>query len=201
MMIKKLCAVLLIASLTTPAARGAFIDASNIGVNWTVMSGEDLTVLIFLTNHASDSLKYAVDLELSLSGSGTLPTIKSIDLRASGAIFADGAQYPNPGRGIGTSNAIRSADLSGDTTTAEGLLAQVVIGTAGVAPGTYTLAPVPEGDGSFTGTKVWDLDFNEIPLTFAPGTITVIPEPSLLALSGIAALALLVFHSRRRRRP
>jgi hypothetical protein len=196
---KRLCIVFLTASFAASAVDGAVIDASNGGVPWTVMPGDDLTVSILLTNGASDPAKYSVDLELLLSGSGTLPTIQSIDLLASGAIFSEGTQYPNPGQGIGTSNAFRSAGLNGDTTLAQGLLAKVVIDTTGVEPGNFTLTAIPDSDGGYTGTKVWDAGLNEIPLTFSSGTITVTPEPSALALSAIAALAMFVFHCWGRR--
>lgn len=196
---KQLCVMFLTVSFAASAAYGSVIDASNGGANWTVMPGDNLTVSVLLTNGVSDPAKASVDLELLVSGSGTLPTIQSIDLLASGAIFAGGNQYSIPNWGQGTSNAFHSVDLNGGTTTAQGLLAKVVIDTTGVGPGNYTLAAIPYGDGSYTGTDVLDAGYNEIPLTFSSGTITVTPEPSTLVLSGIAALAMLAFHCWGRR--
>jgi hypothetical protein len=86
--------------------------------------------------------------------------------------------------------------MNGGTTGKEGLLAWFVICTTkDVADGVYTLAAIPSGvGGKYAGTHVIDgVNFEDIPMTFVSGTITVVPEPSTLVLGGFAALTLLTF--------
>ncbi|MCE5268512.1 MAG: hypothetical protein LLG00_11565 [Planctomycetaceae bacterium] len=187
---KRLAIMFLATSLVASMAWGATIDLSNHGEKWTVPTGGVITVPVMLTNGVNDPAKCSVDLELVLTGTGMLPRIQNIDLLAGGAIFEGGTQYPTPCRGIGTSDAFRSVDLGGGATNAGGFLANVVIDTTGIAAGEYTLAAVADG-GLYTGTKVWDEEFNEVSVSFQPGVLTVVPEPSALATCVIVAFAAL----------
>jgi hypothetical protein len=191
--------VFLIAVFTVSMAVCADIDASHGGNGWTVASGNNLVVPVQLTNSPGDMGKHAMDLELLIAGgAGILPKIQDIDLLAAGAVFnMTGSDQNLTTEGAGSVNAFRGVRLSGSVTTfSDGLLANVLISTVGVTPGTYTLTPL--ADGPHGGCWLWTVDADAIPLTMKAGTITVTPEPSGLVLSGIAALAFWAFCCRRK---
>ena len=84
---------------------------------------------------------------------------------------------------------------------ANGALGNLVVSTAGVAPGVYDLrmtAMVTGGGGGSTSTFVapgFSLDYG----SFTNGTITVVPEPSTLALAAFGFAGLAAWRWRRRR--
>jgi hypothetical protein len=120
------------------------------------------------------------------------PDISSVDI-VTGTIFGgnnQGADYPGSYPQFAQRTIITQADTSITLGDQPALLATILLDTTGVAPGTYDLllggSPLSLGRVEF-----YDAAGNVVVPTIVNGSVTVVPEPSSLVLSLMAAVALL----------
>ena len=179
------------------AVAGAVLHAETITINnISAAAGGSVTVPVYISGGANVS---AVTLAFSvgdggsvLGGTETL-TISSVDYLA-GTIWS--GHVVNTGESP-SSPPVQSAIIAGvnlvgsDTVAASGRLMTFTIDLSSATPGeVLTLDP----DATHSGLSVaTDVNGVSVPLSFASGNLTVVPEPSSLVLCGIAALGLVAF--------
>ena len=122
------------------------------------------------------------------------PNITSVDIIGTGTVFSNTLTDTNNNTGQQDANVPQAWDAStttaSGTVSAEGVLARVILDTTGFTSGTWALV--------LDNPELTETNFAGISATLVNGSITIIPEPTSLALAAMGAAMLLVISRYRR---
>jgi hypothetical protein len=191
----KVAATLLIAlSALATVAQGAMVEVNDV----TIVPGDPRIIQVPILISPSSPSERIGAMNISFAAGTLADAIPIIDAdpqdpdeEFDGSIWEQGTFFGDPGTPSVHSVTSAVAILSPLEIVPNGTLVTYTLDTTALPLGMYSLNP------NFAGTTAKDGQLNSLALTFSPGVLKVVPEPSVAALLGTFFLMVLSCARRR----